>query len=560
MKKFLALLLALAMLLTLVACGGTTSESSKVEESKSEESKTEESSESSEESSEAGESTNRFDSLQTTDEQVNLLLYWHNLMPTVNEEPTEESPVVRNACRKITATWLEAHPNVDIQWAQNVETSEEWVTVNYTAHTGPDTLFFWGGKTWVERDMALVLDDIMASPNYYEPGSPVWKDMFPEYLFDGTESTKMAINDKNQIVAVPVVMAPGSDTAYYYNKDLAETLGIADIAATRSWKQLKENILKANEAGYIGDVVYSNGFGMDGGGSWDAQFSLNAAYLTPMIPDLDTNDDGVVDYAEAFKKQWDEGYFYLQNNPALDEYWEEYFWKIHYGLEDGALDIDYTQPWTDGQVLYIEEGLWSIADYASNTELTFDVGMFPPPYQGPDGSEYVYDIEWTEAGPYQPPISTAFNIMNPETQDRPAYTVDYVVDWMKYVMTNDNLSIQIEEGIGVVGATKGCLVPSSMVDWFKQSFPKKPGGYNWVSPGSTEATATERTALYQEYMHNMIDHDTWVQKYDECLYKTMQTYFESGTNGENKEYWADTYGWEANYWDTTEPVKPPHMA
>ena len=122
MKKFLALLLALLMLLTLVACGGTTSESSKAESKSSESSKKEESK--SEESSEDPAAAGRFDALQEVDEQVNLLLYWHNLQPTVNEEPTEESPKVRNACRKITAEWLAAHPNVQVEWCRNLEMNE----------------------------------------------------------------------------------------------------------------------------------------------------------------------------------------------------------------------------------------------------------------------------------------------------------------------------------------------------------------------------------------------------------------------------------------------------
>ena len=546
MKKLVALLLALLMLLTLVACGGTTSESSSVAESEVEskseaESQAEESSEESEESEAAAEA-GRFDALQETDEHVDLLLNWHNLQPTVNEEPTEENPTVRNACRMITAEWLEKHPNVSIEWAQNVERSEEWVTVNYTAHTGPDILFYWGGAKWVERNMALVLDEIIESPNYYEPGSPVWKDMYPEYLFDGTESTRMALNDKNQVIAIPVVLAPGADTAYYYNKDLAEELGIADVAATRSWAQLKENILTANEAGYVGDVVYYFGDGIDTGGYWDGAFSLKPAYLTSLIPDIDTNGDDIADYAESFKKQWEEGYFYLQNNACMEEYWEEFFWKIHYGLEDGALDVDYSQPWADGQVLYVEEGLWSVASYASNTELTFDVGMFPPPIQSTEDSEYVVDIEWTESGPYNPDISTAFNIMNPETQEKPDYIVDYVVDWMKWVLTNENLSMQIEEGEGVVGATKGCQIPSMLADWLSQSFPKKPGGYSAVFPGDVDVTKTERKALYQQYMYNMIDHETWMQKYDELLYETVKAYFEDESNAENKQAWADEYG------------------
>ncbi len=395
----------------------------------------------------------------------------------------------------------------------------------------------------------------MASPNYYEPGSPVWQDMFPTYLFDGTEGTRMALNEQGDIIAVPVIMDPGSATAYYYNMDLAEELGIADVAATTSWKQLKENILTAREAGYTGTVVYEHGLGFEGGGSWDAQFSLNAAYFTPMIADNDFDGDGKVMSAEGIRKQYETGYWYLENNPAMVEYWNEYFWKIQHGMEDGALDIDYTQPWADGKVLYIEEGLWSIVKYASNTELTFEVGMFPPPYQLPADSEYVAEIPYTEAGPFQPTISVAFNIMDPAMQNRPEYNLDYVVDWMKWATTNDNLSIQIEEGEGVVGATKGCKVPTMLSDWFQQSFPKAPGGYASVQPNLTDLVSTSFAALNQEYAFGMIDEAQYIHDYDELLYQGLVNYIE--IYPEKLAEWQETYGWSADDW--SDPVKPSWM-
>ena len=149
MKKLFAIVLAMGMLLSLVACGGATSSSSSSSSSSSaaDDSSSEETG-SGDESSTAG--NGRFDALNEVDEQVSLYLYWHNLQPTLNEEPTEEAPKVRNACRYLTADWLEAHPNVTIDWCQNLEMTDEWGTVNYTAANGPDTLFYWGGSKWVE--------------------------------------------------------------------------------------------------------------------------------------------------------------------------------------------------------------------------------------------------------------------------------------------------------------------------------------------------------------------------------------------------------------------------
>ena len=564
-KKLLALVLALGMVLSLVACGGTTSSqsSSSSSTSSSESSSQDSSSESGgEESSTAG--TGRYDALQTVDEEVDLYLYWHNLAPTPNTEPTEESPTVRNACRMITAEWLEAHPNVNIDWCVNWEGTSEWMTVNYTAGTGPDTLFYWGGAQWVEEGWALLLDEIIESPNYYEPGSPVWKDMFPEYLFNGQEATKMAIDKNNHVIAVPVVLAPGSDTAYYYNKDLANELGLSETVATTSWKQLKENILTAREAGYIGFAPYAyTGCNTPGnGGSWDAQFTLNAPYFYPMIEDIDYNGDGTADWGEAFRAQYEKGYWYLSNNPAMIEYWDEYLWRFWYGMEEGVANIDYNQPWTDGQVLYVEEGLWSIVKYASNTELTFEVGMFPPTLQQPEDSEYVCDVEWTDAGPYNPNISTAFNIMDPALQQRPDYLVDYIVDWMKYVMTNEHLSMQIEEGEGVIGATKGCQIPPMLADWFTQSFPKRPSGYQYLKPDLVDQTTTTFIALLEEYAYKMIDEEQFIKEYDEMMYEGTQLWIELQRSKEDEDNslieYEEKYGWAVEDWDN--PAKPATIA
>ena len=241
----------------------------------------------------------------------------------------------------------------------------------------------------------------------------------------------------------------------------------------------------------------------------------------------------------------------------LQEYWEEYFWKIHNVMDSGVFQTDYTQPWTDGEVLYIEEGLWAIATYASNTELTFEVGMFPPPYQSTADSEYVCEIPMTEAGPYNPTISVAINIMNPETQGRADYTVDYVVDFMKFCYTNENLSMQVEEVGGVLGATKNCQVPASMTDWIKNPFPMAPSGYSTVMPGFTDTTSTERRALFEEWEFNMIDQESFYQQYDELIYKGLCDYFTE--NPDNAAAWAEEYGWDASTFDG-EPVKPPHMA
>lgn len=71
--------------------------------------------------------------------------------------------------------------------------------------------------------------------------------------------------------------------------------------------------------------------------------------------------------------------------------------------------------------------------------------MAPPVIQT---SEYVDPVEFTEAGPYKPQPMEALTIVKASQQGRPEYQEDYVVDFMKFVHTTENLSMIIEERAG----------------------------------------------------------------------------------------------------------------
>lgn len=511
MKKFLSLFLALAMLLTLVACGGTTSESSKVEESKKTESSKSEESKADDSSEEEPAGDPRWQSLQTTDEPVNLLIYWHNYTPTVSEEPTEEAPRVRNAARIVTNEWLADKPNVTFEWCRNFEMTDEWMNVNFTAGTGPDTIFLWGAQAYVDKGWVYLLDDVMQSPNYYEPGNEKWIDMYPEYLWDDTSYN---VDIAGHIKALPVVLNPGPATAYYYNKTLFTENG---WEVPKDWDSLLELEAVIKAAGYTADIPY-NLYLTPAVDCWDSWASLSLYYCS-MIPELDLDGDEKVQEIEVYKAQIEDGYFYLENNPAMVEFYDQIMYKYWNVYDEGVDGIDYTQKWTDGEVAIRQDGLWEIYNFYSNTEIDWEIGMFPAPVK--QNSEYItMSIEWTEAGPYKPTTSVSFNVMEPSMQDRPEYIVDYVVDWLKYANTTDNLSIQVEEDAASIGAVKGCRVPASLADWFSQSFPILPEGGGYLKP-TMENVSASFTALVQDYGLKMIDKDTWIHNFDELLYQGL---------------------------------------
>lgn len=509
MKKLLAALLAAAMLASLAACGGGTSSQSSGSSSQSSSSEANDSSsDSGDDSSTAG--TGRFDSLQVTDQPVALLIDFHSYTPSLNEEPTEESPTVFNSSRQITASWLEDKPNVTVEWSRgkdmtNNATMLEWLNIQLNAGTMPDILFAWGSsfasQGWYER-----LEEPLASVNYYEEGSPVWKDMFPEYLWKDS----MHVDYEDNIVAIPSAIFPGPPTVYFYNKEIFDAVG---ITPAKDWDEFQANMKKVQDAGYI---AFDPNFELiTQSGSWEQQFSMRG-YAWALKDKWDLDGDGMMGGNEGMRALWS-GVFYMQNSPGAFATWQTE--KDHYinTITKGGEAIDYTQDWIDGKLAVKQRGIWDFPTENSNTKRTFEFGMMPPPIKS---DEYTADIEWTDAGPYQPQPMEAFNIVKPEVQDRPDYNYDYAVDFLKYTHNTPNLGMMVEERNGAcMGAIKGCPVPASLSEWYKQSFPKNP--VCGLSNASTTDGSVKLNKLLEEWFLDQKTDDEFKTEWDKIIYEDM---------------------------------------
>ena len=197
--------------------------------------------------------------------------------------------------------------------------------------------------------------------------------------------------------------------------------------------------------------------------------------------------------SEKLRGIW-EGRFYLENNPALSELYDKLFFWYSDVLSEGWDTIDYTQAWQEGQVAMKEDGLWSLPAIASDTKRAFDFDLFPWP--GTIDSAYATQVEYS-TGPYNPSVSVSFNIMLPELQQRPESNADYCVDYLKFMLTTDNLSMMVEELNGeVLGAVKGCAVPAVLNDWFQKQFPKMPTGILPACPINTPSVDEELSLIH----------------------------------------------------------------
>lgn len=211
MKKFFAWMLCIAMLLSLVACGGAGGSSSQEEESNRQESSTQE----------GGSSA----ASSLPDEPVTLSVNLHSWTPTINTEPTEESPTVRLVGTAVLEQWLADKPNVTVEWHRNVvlndaTSARENMNILVNAGTAPDIFFAWG-NFFNDQGWLCNLSDVLETPNYYEEGNQKWIDQFPEYLW---EADQMTMNVKGDKLAVPFSLYPGSSVAYFYNVDLLSNM------------------------------------------------------------------------------------------------------------------------------------------------------------------------------------------------------------------------------------------------------------------------------------------------------------------------------------------------
>lgn len=513
MKKLLALLLAVAMLMTLVACGGTSSESSNTVVD-----------------------TGNFEAHEMPEDDVTLQVHLQCVNPTVNEEPTEENPDVFNSTRYIGDAYLSLYPNVTLEYFYNFTSTDsatqiEEQTILVNAGTCPDIFFAWGnslqGTGWLAE-----LNDYMDVPNEYEPGNENWMDMYYDYMWDADQMTRDA---HNNIVSVPFFCHTPGTVGLWYNTELFEEYGVEEVPTT--WQQLVDIALMFKEDGITGYAPWT-GNASPIPGNWDF-WSMLCPALAVGYEAIDEDGDEIVTTAESLKAAV-EGWYYAQNNENVQNMFRLYKYKYAVVMDNGVENIDYETPWVQGKVAILEDGLWRVPSEASNTEREFDYGMFMHPYVSTDtnvtvdGVNVVLDdpsmvrvAEKTESGPHKLKLAVAYSLMKPELQNRPETQLDWSMDYLKFLSATENLNIIVEECAGArIGATKSVKVPKVLESWMAQSFTITPVGTINVSGFAAGDTTAVRTSLLEQYVKSMITEEEFFAAWDQEWYENIHEYAE----------------------------------
>jgi len=460
---------------------------------------------------------------------VTLKVQFHGLTPTTNTTPTPENPNVFNSTRILAEQYMKIHPNVKIEWVRqtfpNAVQAIEWWTTQIAGGTAPDIGFTWG-TSYADKGWYMVLNDALETSNPYVKGNKKWKDLFPSYLW----SSGSIVDSKGEIVAIPMTLFAGPPTAYYYNKDIFNRLGLKPV---RSWAEFVDMAKKIKAAGYIAVAPWSGNKAINTD-LWDLYFSIGPVYAGRLLPRIDYNKNGLLDPVETLRA-CKEGYFSTKKNEYARELWRLIKQKFTEVYSPGWENTDYAPLWNEGKVAMKQDGTWAIPGELSNTKRNFDFGMFPPPVVTKETSKYVVSIRFTVKGPYQPDPAVAFNIFEPSIKAHGGEGVkEAAVDFLKFMTTPDNLSQIILEFGSQLGAVKGCKIPPQLQDWFNNSFPILPKA-GWPTAFTSEGHEV-MSRLLDAWVRGMMKDDEFFQKFDDAQQKSA----DDAIKAQN----IDTKGWK----------------
>lgn len=458
-----------------------------------------------------------------------------SIMPTSNTTATADNPEVIQASKYIAAAY-ERETGTKIAFATSygrtisstIEQTSEWY--QHQMQTGNCPMIgFTSLNYFQDRDYYVVLDEYLEKPNPYveagQPGSVHWKDMFYDYVWeDGTIQ-----NVNGEIVALPILLSAGTQTAVYYNKDIFED---THVSLPNNWNEFKNIMSTVSGKGYESFQPYSETTSLRLY-SWALTYSLTPNVLDWMRTtenesfNIDYDKDGKLTNKEVLRGVMEGKFDPRKEGPARAVYEEAYNYYAD-TLPVGWLGKDYKTNWTRGSLAMVEQGVWNIPMENSNTARQFEYGMFTTPIAGKDtfpkySSELKYYNSFEEINC---PVSVAFNIMKAGVSDSNGNIIqeklDRAVDILMYLSTVENCSAIAEEKGGTIGAVKGSdynrLIDNATLGWKTQKFPKISLSANWPT-GYTSAQSSIINKSFEEWVNGSITST----KFYNTLYEAQKT-------------------------------------
>ena len=435
-------------------------------------------------------------------EPYTLRIDLNTLMPSENTT----DPNANKAAQLIADKFTEMFPNITIEWDRTKgDDWSYWMTTQLASDSAPDICFLQGSQ-YADRGWFVPLNDYLEQPNVFEPDNQVWKEMFPDYVWENYLCTDAA----NNIVAVPLTLYPGTATAYYYNKEIFEEL---QLEIPTEWKDFVDICKKINAAGYIAVAPWKDNKKVQTG-LWDIQFSLGPTFSYALKDQWDLDGSGSMSQNELLRAAY-KGVFDLSADSGgmvMYDLIKEKYTEI---LQVGAAGTDYEPLWNEGKVAMIEDGLWRLPTENANTQRDFEYGMFPVPVATTATTDKAADVEYKK-GAYNPPIHESYQIVKSTVERKGEGALEVCVRFLQWLTSSDNVNLLIQEGRGAfIGAVKGTIVPSVLNEWLQNDFARLPTS-QWIMWPTADSYM--RMSKYLEmYVREMITQEMFIEGYNNEL-------------------------------------------
>lgn len=470
-----------------------------------------------------GENTAQNGKVINNGEPVTIIVNLGEYAPTDNEIATENAPNVFNSTRELIEKFEAMYPNVTVKLDTSAPSAagdyvagiSQWMLPRLAAGTQMDIATnLSGAALFGDNDWFMDLSEVLEESNDYiaegEKGHDKWIEQWPSYLFDSTS----IVNTKGQIVAIPYTLDCGAPTAYYYNKSIFAEL---NLEIPKTWEQLMTACETIRKAGYIAFAPYGINTNIDLQ-NWDTQFSLGPIYGQYKLSEFDYNGDGRQDQMERVRAVKEGIYNPLTNDYAMD-IWKQIKRKYNVEtspiLEDGWETTDYSEMWEQGKVAMWEDKMSALPTMISNTNLSFEFGMFPPPVISNDTYDYLPEAVHTESGPRQPGVQSCWVFLKKSMEEKPAGVKEACIEFVKFMTTSENLSAVVTEKRGaVLGSTYACKIPSELGEWMKQSFPVYPSTTGWLT-ANTADYRQQGNKLLEQWIYGDISDQEFAKKLNE---------------------------------------------
>ena len=428
--------------------------------------------------------------------------------------PAEDtsSPDAKKAAQMIADEFMAMFPNVTIEWDRTKgDDWPYWMTTQLAAGTAPDICFLQGSQ-FADRGWFIPLNDYLLEKNVFVEDNAVWKEMFPDYVWENYLCTDAADN----IVAVPLTLYPGTATAYYYNKSIFEEL---NLSVPTEWADFVEICKKINDAGYVAVAPWKDNTSITTG-LWDIQFSLGPTFSYALKDQWDLDGSGTMSQNELLRAAY-KGVFNLSEDSGGMVMYDLVKEKFNSILQTGAAATDYETMWNEGKVAMMEDGLGRLPEENANTARDFEYGMFPVPVATSKTSEYAADVTYDQ-GAYNPPICESYQLVKSTIEGKGEGAAEVCVRFLQWLTTPDNVDLLVEEGKGAyIGAVKGTMIPSVLDEWLENEFARLPNS-QWVMWPTSDSYLRMSKQL-EMYVRGMIDQDTFIQTYNEELKKGVES-------------------------------------